>query len=123
MADLELRPSQERINADRDELRANTYPGRVLITGLNSLGNMGLQAYALMGRSEGSRNRVFQIDDDNIRVVAPNKTNAEMAETENAALIYYEAMTQCLDVHVASNGAQTVPIAEQVAHRTALKTP
>ena len=112
MAQFEA-PTAEAIEASQVALEANEYPGRVLIQGLSAYGNMALQVYALMGRSEGSRNRIFVEEDtgiaDNhgIRVTAPDKTPEEMAETENAALIYYWAMEHYEDTHVVSNGAQT----------------
>lgn len=116
MPDLELAPSQQQLEAGRQSLLDNTYPGRIAIMGLSSGGDLAFQAYAIMGRSEGSRNRIFVQEGSSIRTVAPNKTPEEMAETEMAALIYYRALAAGEEIHVVSNGAQTDPVIEMMSN-------
>ncbi|HEY4964333.1 MAG TPA: IMP cyclohydrolase [Candidatus Saccharimonadales bacterium] len=114
MAQLELSPSQEAIDIGAQQLAENEYPGRVLITGLNTTGDTALQLYALMGRSPGSRLREFVPEGVSIRTTAPGKTAEEMAATKNSELIYYRAFNSRDGVHVATNGAQTDPILESI---------
>jgi IMP cyclohydrolase len=88
-----------------DELAANPYPGRGLAQGLNRNGDVALQVYWVMGRSENSRNRVLIEDDDVV------KTEAwDSSKVTDPSLIIYNAMRvlrSTHDVHVASNGNQT----------------
>ena len=51
-----------------DYLSANPYPGRGIMLGYNSFG--AVIAYFIMGRSENSRNRVFEQSEDGIRTRA-----------------------------------------------------
>ena len=45
------------------ELKSNEYPGRGIVIGMSADGRNALYAYFIMGRSENSRNRVFQLFD------------------------------------------------------------
>lgn len=118
MPRLNLEPSQKTVAEGERFLANNEYPGRVIIMGLNSPGDLAIQAYALTGRSEGSRNRVLVPEPagDNpdytvgVRTVAPDMTPEEMAQVENAGLIYYRAMDEMDGDYVVSNGAQTEPV-------------
>ena len=57
MQQLEFDPSPHEVYSGLRDLRQNPYPGRLAIMGL-SLDNMHAHiAYALTGRSEGSRKR------------------------------------------------------------------
>ena len=47
-------------------LRANTYPGRGIVLGMDEQGKHVVMAYFIMGRSENSRNRVFVEKDGGI---------------------------------------------------------
>ena len=49
----------------KDELSSTTYPGRGIIAGLSADGKYAVSAYWTMGRSAGSRNRVFVTDTEN----------------------------------------------------------
>jgi hypothetical protein len=82
--------------------------------GMGSEGDIALQAYAIMGRSAGSRDRIFVQDGTSIRTTAPRKTPEEMAATAMSELIYYRALGSSESVHVVSNGAQTDPVLENV---------
>jgi IMP cyclohydrolase len=112
MSNFNTDPSKKELQASEEALRENVYPGRVLIQGINSSGKHALQAYALMGRSPSSRNRMFDRTESGVRTIAPGMTEAQMAQVEGAELIYYKAMGEGFvdSVYVASNGAQTEPV-------------
>lgn len=114
MIELEVKRDHPEVFANIDELAGNTYPGRVLAMGVSSCGNLAVQAYGIMGRSTGSRSRIF-VDEGmgSVRTVAPGKTPEEMSATENAELIYYQASMAGSGVFVVSNGAQTRPVYEK----------
>jgi IMP cyclohydrolase len=83
-------------------LASNSYPGRLLVVGWTSVGAAVL-AYALTGRSDGSRNRRL--------VVADNVVSTEVVDTSlpvgDPELTVYDAMRRAGDVEVVSNGAHT----------------
>lgn len=107
--------SQNRdLGSGLSDLRSNEYPGRVAIMGIGMERDVALQAYAIMGRSEGSRDRIFVQDGTSVRTTAPRKTAEEMAATAMSELIYYRALGTENMVHVVSNGAQTDPILKGV---------
>ena len=54
----------------KSELSSTTYPGRGIIVGKSEDGKKAVAAYWTMGRSAGSRNRVFVEDGDGIRTQA-----------------------------------------------------
>ncbi|MDO5143891.1 MAG: IMP cyclohydrolase [bacterium] len=47
-------------------LRGNSYPGRGIVLGVDETGRNAVIVYFIMGRSENSRNRVFEETDDGI---------------------------------------------------------
>ena len=51
-------------------LSGNPYPGRGILLGCSADGRRAVIAYFIMGRSENSRNRVFEITEDGIRTKA-----------------------------------------------------
>ena len=114
MKQLEVALLQSEIDQGVQNLEDNVYPGRLIIMGLSHNRGLALQAYALTGRSPGSKNRIFTQEGTSIRTVAPDKTPAEMALVPNAKLIYYRALRSSGSVHVVSNGAQTNPIFESI---------
>ena len=52
------------------ELSTNTYPGRGIVIGKSADGKNAVFAYFIMGRSENSRNRVFEAFDGGMRTKA-----------------------------------------------------
>ena len=48
-------------------LRGNSYPGRGIMLGRSADNKFAVIAYFIMGRSENSRNRVFEETEDGIR--------------------------------------------------------
>ena len=49
----------------KNELSSTTYPGRGIIVGKSEDGKKAVAAYWTMGRSAGSRNRIFVTDTEN----------------------------------------------------------
>ncbi len=90
-------------------LAAHPYPGRFLVVG--QAGDVVVQAYAIMGRSEGSRNRILAEQDG----VVSTKVFDEEKEKGDPSLTIYDAMLQQGSVHLVSNGRQTTTAAEFMA--------
>ena len=54
----------------KTELESNSYPGRGIIAGLSEDGKYAVSAYWTMGRSAGSRNRIFVEEGEGIKTQA-----------------------------------------------------
>jgi len=50
-----------------DRIETSSYPGRGIVIGMTPNGKHLVQVYWIMGRSEGSRNRIFIQDGDTVR--------------------------------------------------------
>jgi len=85
-----------------ESLRANSYPGRIIIMGYTADRKTGVQIYSVMGRSENSRNRKFEIKDGIVRTVPVDEK-----KVSDPTLIIYNAMRTIDGVHIVSNGHQT----------------
>lgn len=89
----------------------NPYPGRIIIAGLDESGENLVQLYAIMGRSENSRNRVFSTEGSRLFTEA-----ADPAKVKDPSLIIYNAMLEEDDqidrTAVVSNGHQTDSVTE-----------
>jgi IMP cyclohydrolase len=83
-------------------LKRNTYPGRGIVMGMHETGRYLLQLYFVTGRSQQSRNRVFEYDSDILKT-AP----ADPAKLKDPSLIIYTAMRKWGDRYIVSNGDQT----------------
>ena len=83
-------------------LSGNEYPGRGICLGLAPDGRTGLIAYWIMGRSQNSRNRVFEAIPGGIRTVA-----ADPAKLEDPHLIIYNPVRTLGDTTIVTNGDQT----------------
>ncbi len=92
------------------DLSHNSYPGRGIIIGQNDGGTDMIQIYWIMGRSEGSRNRVFKTDGGRLytEVADPKK------HTGDPKLVIYNAMRKIGFNFIVSNGHQTDTIAEEL---------
>jgi IMP cyclohydrolase len=89
-------------------LKTCEYPGRGIIIGATPDKQSVVQIYWIMGRSARSRNRVFEIDDNNYV-----KTRAfDPSKLENPDLIIYSPMKHYKNIHVVTNGDQTETIME-----------
>lgn len=83
-----------------EELSSNSYPGRGIILGRYK--NEAVLAYFIMGRSENSRNRIFE------EIPGGIKTKAfDEAKLEDPSLIIYNPVKSLQDMIIVSNGDQT----------------
>jgi len=89
--------------ASESDLKRNPYPGRVLICGVSPSGRRIIQVYAIMGRSESSRNRVFAREPDG----AVRTRAHDPSKLGDPSLIIYRALGRVGRAFVATNGDQT----------------
>ena len=87
----------------REELVNNAYPGRGIIAGLSEDGKYAVSAYWTMGRSAGSRNRVFVTDGEGIRTQAYDPSLI----AGDPSLIIYAAVRVLPGQTIVTNGDQT----------------
>ena len=92
-------------------LRGNPYPGRGIAVGRNRV------YYFIMGRSENSRNRVFELTDDGIRTKAFDESKV----TDPSLIIYHPVRRSGLGL-IVTNGDQTDTIRDMGCWRKALMT-
>ena len=87
----------------KSELSSTTYPGRGLIVGKSECGKYAVAAYWTMGRSAGSRNRIFVEDGEGIRTQAFDPTLI----AGDPSLIIYSAVRVLGKKTIVTNGDQT----------------
>ena len=92
------------------ELSENTYPGRGIVLGKNSDNTHMVVAYFIMGRSENSRNRVFEATDDGIRTKAFDES-----KMIDPSLIIYSPVRVIGSKTIVTNGDQTDTIYNYLA--------
>ena len=90
-------------------LCGNSYPGRIIIAGTTPSGRL-LYAYAIMGRSPNSRNRVFEVSDGEVRTKAHDESLVK-----DPSLIIYPAVLRCGTSVIVTNGDQTLDIREALS--------
>ena len=73
-------------------LRGNSYPGRGILLGRSADNKSAVIAYFIMGRSENSRNRVFEETEDGIRT----KAFDESKMTDPSLIIYHPVRVSIL---------------------------
>lgn len=85
-------------------LSGNTYPGRGIIIGNSADGKNALIAYFIMGRSENSRNRIFERFDGGMRTKAFDETILS-----DPSLIIYNPYLSAKggNIDIITNGDQT----------------
>ena len=83
-------------------LSENTYPGRGIVIGTSADGKNAMIAYFIMGRSENSRNRVFERFDGGMRTKAFDES-----KLSDPSLIIYNPYLQNGNIDVITNGDQT----------------
>ena len=83
-------------------LRTHPYPGRGIVLGRYADDKKAVIAYFIMGRSENSRNRVFETTEDGIRT----KAFDESKMTDPSLIIYHSVRIVGEDT-VVTNGDQT----------------
>ncbi len=83
-------------------LQGISYPGRGILIGTSADGTKSVVVYFIMGRSENSRNRVFEQTPDGIRTVAHDPS-----KLEDPSLIIYHAVHHVGEQLIVTNGDQT----------------
>ena len=91
----------------KKELSSTTYPGRGIIVGKSEDGKKAVAAYWTMGRSAGSRNRVFVTDTENGTEVVRTKAFDESLIAGDPSLIIYAAVRELGKKTIVTNGDQT----------------
>ena len=99
----------------REYLSSKRYPGRFLLAGVSSKGEEVL-AYAIMGRSENSRNRIFTLEDGVLRTKAYDES-----KVEDPSLIIYNAKLEDEEHIVLTNGDQSDTIMDALKEGNTLE--
>ncbi len=103
-------------------LQNNPYPGRGIMMGRSADSKSAVIAYFIMGRSENSRNRVFEETDDGIRT----KAFDESKMTDPSLIIYHPVRRMENGLTIVTNGDQTDTILDHIlaghCYRHALNT-
>jgi len=103
-------------------LQDNPYPGRGIMIGRSADNKSAVIAYFIMGRSENSRNRIFEETEDGIRT----KAFDESKMTDPSLIIYHPVRLLDNGLLVITNGDQTDTIRDAVGeghcYRHALNT-
>ena len=84
------------------ELSRNPYPGRGIVLGRTADNKHAVIAYFIMGRSENSRNRIFEETEDGIRTRAWDES-----KVTDPSLIIYHPVRRLDDTLIVTNGDQT----------------
>lgn len=91
------------LNTINTLLADNTYPGRGIVIGKSPDGKNAVIAYFIMGRSENSRNRLFEEDlNDGIRTRAYDES-----KLSDPSLVIYSAVKVIGNSTIVTNGDQT----------------
>lgn len=91
-----------KVNKIAELLSTNTYPGRGIIIGKSADGRKAMIAYFIMGRSENSRNRIFERFDGGMRTKAFDES-----KLSDPSLIIYNPYLECGNIDIVTNGDQT----------------
>ena len=83
-------------------LSTHAYPGRGIMLGRSADNKKAVIAYFIMGRSENSRNRIFETTEDGIRTKAFDES-----KMVDPSLIIYHPVRVVGDATVVTNGDQT----------------
>lgn len=83
-------------------ISSNSYPGRGIIIGVDENRSNITIAYFIMGRSENSRNRIFVLDDEDIRTKAFDES-----KVTDPSLIIYKPVRVMGGTTIVTNGDQT----------------
>ncbi len=103
-------------------LQNNPYPGRGILLGRSANNKCAVIAYFIMGRSENSRNRVFEETEDGIRTRAYDESKM----TDPSLIIYHPVRRMDNGITIVTNGDQTDTIRDNIlqghCYRHALNT-
>ena len=83
-------------------LKENSYPGRGIILGKSADGKSAMIAYFIMGRSENSRNRIFERFEGGMRTKAFDES-----KLSDPSLIIYNPYLARENIDIVTNGDQT----------------
>lgn len=83
-------------------LSENSYPGRGIVAGMSADGKKAMIAYFIMGRSENSRNRIFEEFDGGMRTRAFDES-----KLSDPSLIIYNPYLSKPNIDIITNGDQT----------------
>ena len=95
-----------------EEAARVSYPGRGIVIGRSEDGKKAVAAYWTMGRSVGSRNRVFVTDSEDGTEVVRTKAFDETLIAGDPSLIIYAAVRELGKKTIVTNGDQTDTIYE-----------
>lgn len=84
-----------------------SYPGRGIVAGLSADGKYAVSAYWTMGRSAGSRNRIFVVEEEDGSEVVRTKAFDPSLIAGDPSLIIYAAVRQLGKKTIVTNGDQT----------------
>lgn len=95
----------------KDLLSENSYPGRGIVIGKSADGKSAMIAYFIMGRSENSRNRIFERFDGGMRTKAYDES-----KLSDPSLIIYNPYltTKGGNIDIITNGDQTNTIFDYI---------
>lgn len=97
-------------NNDIGELiRTNSYVGRGIVCGKTADGKKAVTAYFIMGRSDNSRNRIFEEKGDEV-IIYP----FDVSKVEDPSLIIYSPIRKYKNKLIVTNGNQTDTIYDYV---------
>ena len=103
-------------------LQNNPYPGRGIMIGRSADNKSAVIAYFIMGRSENSRNRIFEETEDGIRTRAFDESKM----TDPSLIIYHPVRRMDNGITIVTNGDQTDTIRDNIlaghCYRHALNT-
>ena len=102
-----------------DTVKGNSYVGRGIVAGMSKDGKNAVSAYFIMGRSENSRNRVFDKTDDGIIIHA-----FDPAKLKDPSLVIYSPVRKTGKHLIVTNGDQTDTVYDfvKVSDETVLGT-
>ncbi|MBE6623145.1 MAG: inosine monophosphate cyclohydrolase [Ruminococcaceae bacterium] len=86
----------------KELLSNNTYPGRGIVIGTSADGKKAMIAYFIMGRSENSRNRIFESFEGGMRTKAFDES-----KLSDPSLIIYNPYLELAGCDIITNGDQT----------------
>ncbi len=89
-------------------LCTNKYPGRIIAAGVTPSGKI-IYAYAIMGRSPNSRNRVFDVSGGEVET-----RPFDASKVEDPSLIIYPAILKAGSCTIVANGDQSLLIRKSV---------
>ena len=86
----------------KELLAGSTYPGRGIVIGTSADGTKAMIAYFIMGRSENSRNRIFESFEGGMRTKAFDES-----KLSDPSLIIYNPYLEIAGCDIITNGDQT----------------